>query len=268
MNPAHLDYDALADLAEGLLDDDHAASANAHLDYCADCRERSAELADLSRILAEIPVPPMPAELATRIDDAIRAESMSTATVASLEERRGRRHLRVFSIAAATVVAIGGAAVVGNSLVNSSSLHKKDAKASSDNPAGASADASGKEGHPGIRSAPGDAGQSPTPGPYEMTRSGTSYRGDTLARQVSAFLKPPSQRLRHMDTAAKPAIADCVAFVGKGQTPALVDAARFDGRPATVIVLPGGPGSWNVVVVGPKCAAQNADLIKTVQIPR
>jgi hypothetical protein len=67
VNPAHLDHRALADLAEGLLDDDHAASANAHLDDCAECRERSAEVADVSRILADIPVPPMPADLAARI---------------------------------------------------------------------------------------------------------------------------------------------------------------------------------------------------------
>lgn len=113
MNPAHLDYDVLADLAEGLLEDDEAASVNAHLDTCADCRELSADLADVSRILAEAPVPSMPAELAERIDTAIAAESMHTATVVSLEQRRGRRHWRILSAAAAAVIVVGGGATVG-----------------------------------------------------------------------------------------------------------------------------------------------------------
>src|SRR5205085_9575222 len=73
LNP-HLDLDTLADLAEGLLDEDQAASAGEHLESCPQCRDLSAELADVSRILAEAPMPPLPAELAERLDAAIAAE--------------------------------------------------------------------------------------------------------------------------------------------------------------------------------------------------
>lgn len=264
MNPAHLDHEALADLAEGLLDDDHAASANAHLDDCAECRDRSADLADVSRILAEIadiPVPPMPVELAARIDDAIRAESVSTATVASLEHRRGRRHLRTFSAAAAAVVAIGGAAVVGNSLLNGSAEKTSGPTSSlADNPGsnGGSAAAPRKAEGPGSAGVPGER----APGSYKLSSSGTDYRGDTLVRQVSAQLKAEGRAPDKMSAAVSPQIVDCVARLGGGKAPVLVDAARFEGRPATVIAFADKPGSLKILVAGPNCSAQADDLLK------
>ncbi|MDX6433579.1 MAG: hypothetical protein QOE54_5945, partial [Streptosporangiaceae bacterium] len=60
MKTAHLDYETLADLAEGLLDDEQAASANDHLVDCDECQSRSADLADESQLLADAPVPPLP----------------------------------------------------------------------------------------------------------------------------------------------------------------------------------------------------------------
>jgi anti-sigma factor RsiW len=74
---AHLDHEALADFAEGILDDATATTAEEHLADCADCRKRAAEVAEVSRVLAEAPTPPMPAHLVDRLDAAIAAEAAS-----------------------------------------------------------------------------------------------------------------------------------------------------------------------------------------------
>ncbi|WP_242908636.1 anti-sigma factor family protein [Actinomadura terrae] len=257
MNPAHLDYDVLADLAEGLLEDDQAASVNAHLDTCAECRDLSADLADVSRILAEAPVPSMPAELAERIDSAIAAESLNNATVVSMEQRRGRRHWRILSAAAATVVVLGGGAVVSKIALDESDggSHQSVARSPVQDP--------GKN-----RTASGAAPQSPSgqtmlnAPSYVVARSGTDYNTDDLGRQVDRLIgdqertklygDPPDQRL-----------AGCVNGVTRGRAPALVDRATFEGEQATVIAIRGAkPGSWNVWVVGPDCTAQNPHILK------
>ncbi|SEG83046.1 hypothetical protein SAMN04489712_115130 [Thermomonospora echinospora] len=259
MNPAHLDYDALADLAEGLLDDADAASANAHLDDCAECRERSAEIADVSRILADVPVPPMPAELAARIDEAIRAESMhgsgEHATIASiphhaLERRRGKRRLRVISAAAAAVVVLGGGAVLGNITLNGS-LDGDDHAATSHAPA----DRARREGG----AAPLNAGA------VTVTRSGTVYRSATLGEQVSSVIT----RAGGLPKLERPpaGLIGCVDQVTLGTQPVLVDSARFENREVTVIVVHTDGSSWRVVVAGPKCSADVRDVIAETEVP-
>jgi len=261
MNPAHLDYDVLADLAEGLLENDQAASVNAHLDACAECRDRSADLADVSRILAEAPVPSMPAELAERIDTAIAAESLNNATVVSLEQRRGRRHWRILSAAAATVVVLGGGAMVGKIALDESSSGDHQSAAQSpvqdasegNNGAvkGAAPQASGEQ---TMLSAPS----------YTVAHSGTDYRTGNLGDQVNQVVGrgkvlksrggPPDQRL-----------AGCVSGIAQGRPPALVDQATFEGRQATVIAVRGDkPGSWHVWVVGPECTSEDPHLLKQV----
>ncbi|MBE1532369.1 anti-sigma factor family protein [Actinomadura algeriensis] len=259
MNPAHVDYEALADLAEGLLEDDQAASVNAHLETCAECRDRSADLADVSRILAEAPVPSMPAQLAERIDTALAEESLNNATVVSLEQRRGRRHWRILSAAAATVVVLGGAGLVGGiTLDEMSGDHGRAAT-----PAHDPADASGESGAQGAAPPTG----APTPQikgapAFSVLHSGTGYRADSLTEQVDDLAgraddlpaAPPGDRL-----------ADCVDGVTGGRAPDLVDEAKYEGRQATVIAMRGGGAeAWRVWVVGPECTTRNHHLIKRI----
>ncbi|KAB2344673.1 anti-sigma factor family protein [Actinomadura rudentiformis] len=257
MNPAHYDYDTLADLAEGLLEDDQAASVNAHLDTCAECRDRSADLADVSRILAEAPVPSMPAELAARIDTAIAAESMSNATVVSLEQRRGRRHWRILSAAAATVVVLGGGAMVGKAALNGSGDNDHSATAHSpvtdrkDSNSGAPQGAAPSERTQTL----GESGQPKVAGPYTVSRSGTDYRQGQLNQQVARlFGKGPELKAGGGQT-PDPQLAQCVSTITGGKKPDLVDVAKYEGSDATVIALAGAkPGTWNVWAVGPNCS--------------
>ncbi|MEU8798167.1 zf-HC2 domain-containing protein [Spirillospora sp. NPDC048819] len=254
MNPAHLDYDVLADLAEGLLEDDEAASVNAHLDTCADCRDLSADLADVSRILAEAPAPSIPAELAERIDTAIAAESLNNATVVSMEQRRGRRHWRILSAAAAAVIVAGGGAAVGSVALGGADGNDGATTApAQDNPK-----QTGLEGVDPKVAAPSAAPE------FKVYRSRTDYRAGTLGAQVEKLLdgrrkqgagEPPGTKLR-----------GCVYGVTKGQAPALVDQADYEGNPAIVIATRAAEsGTWNVWVVGPDCSAGDQHVLKTLK---
>jgi hypothetical protein len=249
VNPAHLDYDVLADLAEGLLEDDEAASVNAHLDTCADCRELSADLADVSRILAEAPVPSMPAELAERIDTAIAAESMHTATVVSLEQRRGRRHWRILSAAAAALVVVGGGATVGKIAL--------DGTTSGD----------GAANHPASDRTSTSQGVNPKVAPgapepaFKIAHSGTDYRSGTLGSQVGSVVTG-STSLRSEAAMPDTRLRGCVTAITK-QSLLLVDQAKYEGNPAIVIAVKGNkPDKRNIWVVAPNCTAQSPHVLK------
>ena len=253
MNPAHLDYDVLADLAEGLLEDDEAASVNAHLDTCTECRERSADLADVSRILAQAPVPSMPAELAERIDTAIAAESLNSASVASLEQRRGRRHWRILSAAAAAVVVLGGGAAVGTvALDNASSDHGAAAAPPQDQARPSTADKGGMQ----PNSAPAPA--------FEVSHSGTDYRSGTLAAQAGKAT-PDDRQQQNLSAGPSPQLRECVLSVVGERKPVLVDQATYEGSPATVIAVRGdGADKLHVWVVAPDCSAENQHILKQI----
>ncbi|TNY37715.1 anti-sigma factor family protein [Thermomonospora catenispora] len=249
MNPAHLDHDALADLAEGLLDDAHAASANAHLDSCAECRERSAEIAEVSRILADVPVPPMPAEVAERIEAAIAAEAMATAKVASISHHRrvrerGRKwHLRVIGAAAATLVVVGAGAFLGVELMRGSLLGSDDHTATTQPP-------------------PADRSRT---APFTVVRSGTAYRSATLGDQVTAVV-PKSRSLPAADSVSE-RLQGCVQGITRGAKPVLVDAATYESREATIVVVPTDSATWRVVVAGPSCSADDPAVVEETTIP-
>ncbi|MGH3240203.1 MAG: anti-sigma factor family protein [Spirillospora sp.] len=264
MNPAHLDYDILADLAEGLLEDDEAASVSAHLDTCADCRDLSADLADVSRLLAEAPAPSMPAELAERIDTAIAAESLNTTAVTSLEERRGRRHWRILSAAAAAVVVLGGGVAVGTTALDGTNGdHAKTSAPPQDNarPSVADGGAGGESQQRGSSGAAPNAAPAPA---FGVTRSGTDYGAATLAAQIGQVMAK-TQKLSAAD-APDTRLRGCVLGLVRERKPVLVDQARYEGNPATVIAVRGDtPEKLTVWVVGPECSAQNQHVLKTMK---
>ncbi|MET9612439.1 hypothetical protein [Kitasatospora indigofera] len=72
----HPSIDELADLAEELVEDrDTADSLREHLTGCPECRETLAALAEVSELLGSVQTPPMPADVARRIDAALAAEA-------------------------------------------------------------------------------------------------------------------------------------------------------------------------------------------------
>lgn len=263
MKTAHLDYETLADLAEGLLDDEQAASANDHLVDCDECLSRSADLADVSQLLADAPVPPLPIELAQRIDDAIAAESTAAPAAAGTPPRR-RRNLRLLSAAAAAVVAVGGGALVGNELLHSSTSPDYTKSQAAQDPDGSSAKSAAggvvpRAPAPSISQGlkPG-ARQVPGPGGYRLIASGVDYKGATLGSQVGTALRSKGDG----SVTSAVGLEECVAQISKGEDPVLVDIARYNGRQATLIVLRGSdPHELDVWVVGSKCSATIPDVL-------
>jgi anti-sigma factor RsiW len=134
----HVALEVLADHLEGLLDPAEAARVEDHVGSCALCAAKVEELRGVTRLLAAAPAPAMPADVQDRVEQALRAELQALAapadgepagaapepqapagpatTVASLEERRGRRGRirRALLVAAAAVVVVAGGSAVQN----------------------------------------------------------------------------------------------------------------------------------------------------------
>src|SRR5450432_4121336 len=71
----HVNAETLALGREGLLGRRAAARVRAHVASCSRCAELDEELAALPALLALTAAPPMPADLAARLDAVIAAES-------------------------------------------------------------------------------------------------------------------------------------------------------------------------------------------------
>ena len=123
----HASADELADLAAGVLRPRKAGKVSAHLSGCAYCTDVSNQLADVSSLLATVPVAPMPANLSSRIESAIAAESAQRLASEPATEsgrrdlparnrhpRRSRQGWRVPSLSgpASRLVAAAGALVI------------------------------------------------------------------------------------------------------------------------------------------------------------
>jgi anti-sigma factor RsiW len=73
---AHPSLIELAEAAEGLLDNARSAEVQEHVAGCARCQHTAAELQAVSRTLAAVPAPVMPAEVAARLDRVLAGESV------------------------------------------------------------------------------------------------------------------------------------------------------------------------------------------------
>ncbi|MFD7439892.1 anti-sigma factor family protein [Streptomyces sp. NPDC059909] len=77
----HPDVSEISDLTEGLLSPSRQAAVREHLDGCALCADVRASLEEIRDLLGTLPGPPrMPADIAGRIDAALAAEALLSAT--------------------------------------------------------------------------------------------------------------------------------------------------------------------------------------------
>lgn len=260
MTSAHLDYETLAELAEGLLESHHAASADAHLADCAECRERSTEISEVSRLLAEASVPPMPAELATRIDAAIAAEMPPIAELTQMRSRWYSRRLQVLSAAAAATVLVGGGITVTQATLSGEQLAPSAVGSASRPSVQDRADhpAYGKGEVPSLR-AEGV--------PFAPVRTGTDYRRATLAAQIRTTVRRPAAPAGAGPGSAT--LRGCISRIGQDRRPVLVDLATFEGDAATLIVLAGStPERLDAWLVGPGCSADRSEILEHTQLDR
>lgn len=184
---------------------------------------------------------------------------------------------------------LGAAAVIAAILVVGGYGLVKLARPGGSSPSASSGTASQHSGSPssGSRGVPGSPAEQAGPnaiaplptGKLHLTASGTDYQPGTLARQVTsvlgmrAFIGVPGPTA---SSSASPGSASsgtedqlraCVTQITGGIPPRLVDQARFQGRPATIIVQAAATGRpQQVWVVGPACSAGHPDLIAHTEL--
>lgn len=111
----HPDVVDLAEYAEGLLDAARQADIDHHVRGCPDCAATLSDLAGLPQTLAAAPVPPLPPDVAERLDRAIAAEAQARASswsgTAQVTPLRPRRRWLAPAVAAAVVMGAVAVAV-------------------------------------------------------------------------------------------------------------------------------------------------------------
>ncbi len=117
--PGGPDVDVLADLAARLLPPADDRAARGHTDTCAECSTILETLDRTGNQLRWLPPIPMPADVVSRIDAALAAETK----IVSIDHLRSRRRRRqqVLGIAAAGAIVLGGAGVLMTQLGDGSS---------------------------------------------------------------------------------------------------------------------------------------------------
>jgi hypothetical protein len=279
----HPDNDVLAEFHAGLITGRRGARIAGHLAGCEQCAALSGQLADLSVLLAAVPAPKMPQGVAHRLDTALAAEVARknyperARGDGSREDGSGERPprrrrdfrliaLRVLAPAAAIVVlAAGGyglsrlAGGPANQAASTSSGGARSAvplipSAHAQAPAEGAAPATGPRARPEFMS----------PHRFVVVISDVNYGRGTLRRQLISELGAPNLRLP--TRAPDGRLMDCVRTVTRDVNPVYVESARFEGRPATIIVVSRNSGevAW---VVGAGCSAAKTDQLAMTTLP-
>ncbi|QBI56733.1 hypothetical protein [Streptomonospora litoralis] len=300
---SHVDAETLALSAEGLLEDTEESTVQRHVADCAVCAAQRSELAEVTRVLAEVPATPLPDDVAARLDDALRAEAdtrrngggppepeSSTgggaaaggggsaagdgAGVVPLHRRFGSSHrwINYLAVAAAAVVVVGGGSAVVRNLATGET---------------AGAPLAGPGGGVAESSTHGESALSYHP---LVVRSGTVYSEDRLSEQAAAVLDRSDTTApqgaqgdaegsgagdRPQTSEVSSEVSSCVQkLAGESRVrPVLIDFAEFSSGAETsgawVMYYGSEPGSeahgsYDVKVVAPECGAEGTAADQTV----
>jgi hypothetical protein len=284
--------DQLASLTVSGLRSRIAAKIQAHVTQCEPCTHVSQQLNAIPAILASATYPEIPENLAARTGSAISREAQQrlAAMPATETGRRdlparrpraatsGRWHLpglsaaatRLAAAAVAVVIAVAGsyrvAEIAGTSVTPSSP------------PAGAAAPAQQMSLGPGVT-----YGQPGSRHTIRAVKSDTNFVAAHLrtqaisavhaaeARGVIAAQPSASTATQLTGSAADTApgspvtasrLAGCIGLIAPGQAVLLIDIARYQGTPATVIVTAAtGVNEAEAWVAGSSCSATTKDVL-------
>ncbi len=286
----HVDTESLALCAEGLLNRRRSDRIRAHVATCPECAAAQARLSKVPALLAQVPPPSLPPGIAARLDAALSAETARRAAQApglapdhapdqaaparSPEAVPGpraprRRGLRL--PVAARVLAVAGVLVVAGGVGYVVAQSSPPTSTSSGGSNAAALPASSAHSGPAIRGP--SSGNAPALGgpTFTVTHSGTRYRpqvfshqaAQVLAQSSTGLIRPGSQP--GQSRRSGPALTGCVTkVVGPQQAGEvkLVDQARYQGHPATVIVVAAtATEPAQVYVAGTRCSATHADIL-------
>lgn len=289
----HASADELASLEVGELRSRKAARIEAHVAKCDHCTRIRRELGALPTILASAHYPPMPTGLTVRIEAMLAVESRQRLAAlpateadrrdlpAAHSRRTARRgwHLPGFSVPATRLVAAAGALAVvagGGYAIASQALS---GPASSVSHSSATSAAQPMSQGPDITYGPAGAQHT-----IHSVRSSTDFVPSSLSSQAAAAVHtaqargaaggqsstgaPAPSKLQNNSAAGSAApggtsrLAGCINLIAAARTVLLVDAARFEHKPATLIVIGATVASpaeaW---VVGSSCSATAKDVL-------
>ena len=286
---AHLDLDALADVASGETD------ATGHLAGCASCASRLGELTAaeqrVTAALGRLPVPVVPDDVAARLDAAIDAEPVlpaaprsRTASMTALPPPApGRRWLPAAAAAAVFLLSLGAlglafqpgggdtgtessvaAGAGGTSLPSSQSGtdYADEAAVAQALPevlGGTAAPAEVFSDGSGERSS-GDAG---------ATASDSELSADSDADAMTQQAPAAADELARLRTPE--GLADCLTALLPPEEPDVqplaLDYAQYEGQPALAVLLPDpDPEKVAVFVVGADCTQADEDLLTFLRV--
>ena len=283
----HLDTDVLAEFRAGLITGRRGAKIAAHLAGCDHCTALDDRLAGVSALLASVPAAPMPDSVAQRLEVVLAAEVRRRNYPERAEVDRPGESVahdrpaakRGFRLATWRVLVPAGAAAVllagggyGLSLLVgpgsppsfSAAAGSAATSASSAVPSASSAAkaAGPPEAAPLTPGASARRAMSPAYLHLRIVTSRTNFVSATLKQQLQNELNTPLGTTH----AASSQTIGCVQAVA-GNAPLIrVMSARFEGRPATIIVARDNTGgtAW---VVGPDCSAASHHVLDATSLP-
>lgn len=292
---SHPDFDALAELDEGLLAPDAAATLRAHVADCAECAAAVGRLTEARVALRGMPLVAMPPEVAARIDAALEAEAPAPArpaagsTIVPFASRRRPRGVGLAGAAAAAAVVLLVAGVVAGALhIGRTNVTGKGTALKATPTTGRFVATSTGRNYTAATLPAGVAtllGATPAPSQQALDRgAATSSSGAGVGGGTASALSPGAapQHAPPMTFASElsrlqtqpAALLNCIAALSGKATPVTVplavDFARYDGKPAVIVVLPteGNPAKADVWVVGPGCSTKDAQLRYFVRVAR
>jgi hypothetical protein len=282
----HLDPDVLAEFRAGLITGRRGTKVAAHVADCARCAAVSDQLAEVSALLAAVPVPVMPDGVAERLDTVLAAEAArrdvsgraggDRSRDRAADPRPGRhwgfRLVAQRVLAPAAAIAVLAAGGYGLSRIGGGPSSSTPASGTVAEPAAAKTSAGSTKGAGSRPAAIAGIAGSSTLGVITVS---TDYQPATLRQLLG-------QQLRHQLDQERPASAStgppsglsarleaCVQRVTGGISPGtlvLVENAHYQGRPVTVIVASSGRYyiAW---VLAPGCSATRDDVLARTTLP-
>lgn len=269
----HPDLVALAEVEEGVAGPEVERATRAHLDGCAQCRDRLAHLRTTRALLSTLPPESMPAEVQTRVSAALeRAASEPSTTVVPLGRRTRFWNSPAVAgaAAAAAVVVLVGALVVGHVVHHGKPTTSASAPLADNNrKSAAGAAAATKEWSTGTNytaaSIPALVPRLVTGTPPSTTSAAGQATNATTAPVPAGGAVAPSDTISQQAMRSDPsAVLACGTILAGGvrTVPVAVDFARYEGKPAVVFALPaiGHPELLDVWVVRSTCSVSSLDV--------
>jgi hypothetical protein len=280
-----------------------AAKVRTHVAGCSRCTQLTSQMSAVPTTLASVSYPAMPEQLTNRLDTALATESANRlasapATEASRRDlparsrrapKRDGRKLPGFSVRATRLVAAGSAVVIvgiGGFAIASNVGGNAPAASSSGSVAAPSAQAQmmtpGADVHYGEPTSTKsvqmvDSNTNFTKANFgaeaDAAVRGAKLRG-TLGGQANAGPAPTSRANspNGASGSSAPGVsqqASCLDGVAGNRTVLLMDQAKFDGKPATIIVTAQTAAHDSEVwAVGPSCSASHPDVLDHLTLAR